>query len=173
MAATYLHMQLNNAASSEHALPFRNRVNEDLKEILAINGKNSFATLPGWDISASSGSGIPPAPQPASRSWAATCGNAIPRVRVKGGGVGHLRVGSARRRDSPQITPMRCTLLKSAISVSRKGTSVGTVRVDRVVIVYPRLRADRIVIVLDLAQVVVKSSIAISLWAIRRRGKYT
>ena len=67
MAATYLYRQLNNEASSERAA-IQKLVNEDLKEIAAISGKNSFATLHGWDISASVGSGVPTAPQSALQS---------------------------------------------------------------------------------------------------------
>lgn len=52
LAATFLHRQLNKAASEEDAA-LRRQVHEDLWEIAAIGGRNSFPTLSGCDPSPS------------------------------------------------------------------------------------------------------------------------
>ena len=67
LAAAYLHRQLNKVASQEDAALHR-QVHEDLKEIMSVNGKNSFPTLPAWDPFASRSSGLPEQNPPAARS---------------------------------------------------------------------------------------------------------
>ena len=67
LAAAYLHRQLNKAASEEDAALHR-QVLEDLKKIASVNGKNSFPTLPAWDLPAPRVSSLPEHNPPAARS---------------------------------------------------------------------------------------------------------
>ena len=97
LAAAYMHRQLNKAASEEDAALHR-QIHEDIKEIMSVNGESGFPTLPAWDPSASTGSGLPEQTH-RQHVRADQCEGASLQIRIRQAGVTPRNTASVRHED--------------------------------------------------------------------------